>query len=270
MIIRAIIRFVIRRTTNVVAAQRIIPRRKRLPDGTPAQFPGSRQRWLARVIVLFAGYLGFVSLSVLWEAQRRSTMVIVLNVVLGIIFLAIAVSAWLYLTKLYYHENSVSFTKRSLLGAPTTMAYADIVEWSMTNRYNSYYMRLKSKDGTSVMVSHSIYRVPQLLRALIERERAGEFEDDIIRRERNIALLVAEFDTQILALEREGEKTGQDLLAEYSWWPPSVERPAARYDFYGMDSMGRRLDSAKKTVKNRATQRKKRKKGAQRRKRRNT
>ena len=216
MIIRAIFKSIFRRTTNTIASQRVLPRRK-MRNGREIQLPGTRQQWLGYILTFIATYLAFLFLSVLLSSGKHTLALFIINLTLALLLATVAVFAWRYLTSVAYWEDDDSFTKTTLLGKEQTVKYADITHWVIVQRNSSYYLRMKTADKRFIIVSYAIYRIPLLLRALIERERAGDFEEHLIKREARLARLIAEYDTQLLALEREERKTGRDLLSAYPW-----------------------------------------------------
>lgn len=243
MIIRAILRFIFRRATNTIASKRILPRRT-MRKGREVQLPGTRQEWLGYILAFLAGYLALVFfLTVINHVNhgKHSLVLLAINLTLGILLASIALIAWRYLISVAYWEDEKSFTKTNLFGKERTIQYADITQWVMVNRYNSYYIRVKTAEGRWIIISYAIYRMPLLLRALIEREAAGVFEEHPLKRESRIAQLVAEFDVQILNLQREEEKTGRDLLSGYSWYDEERYAASANYEVYGMTSSGEKL-----------------------------
>lgn len=216
MIIRAILRFIFRRTANTIASRRVLPRRT-MRNGREIQLPGTRQQWLGYILSFIATYLAFLFLSVLLSSGKHTLAIVIANLALVLLLAAVAVFAWRYLISVAYWEDDDSFTKTNWFGKERTVKYADITYWTMIQRYNSYYLRMKTADKRFIIVSYAIYRTPLLLLALMERERAGDFEQHPIKREARLARLIAEYDTQLLALEREEEKTGRDLLSAYPW-----------------------------------------------------
>lgn len=243
MIIRAILRFIFRRATNTIASRRILPRRA-TRKGREVQLPGTRQEWLGYILSFLAGYLALVFfLTVLNHINhgKHSIAFLAINLTLGILLAATALVAWRYLISVAYWEDEESFTKTNIFGKERTIKYADITNWVMVNRYNSYYIRVKTAESRWIIISYAIYRMPLLLRALIERESAGAFEEHPLKRESRIAQLVAEFDVQILTLQREEEKTGRDLLSGYSWYDEERYTANVNYEVYGMTSSGEKL-----------------------------
>lgn len=243
MIIRAILRFIFRRATNTIASKRILPRRT-MRKGREVQLPGTRQEWLGYILAFLAGYLALVFfLSVLNHINhgKHSIAFLAINLTLGILLAATALIAWRYLISVAYWEDEESFTKTDIFGRERTVKYADITHWVMVSHYNSYYIRVKTAESRWIIISYAIYRMPLLLRALIERESAGDFESHPLKRESRIAQLVAEFDVQILTLQREEEKTGRDLLFAYPWYDEERYTENAKYEVYGMTSSGEKL-----------------------------
>lgn len=241
VIIQAILRFIFGRATNAIASQRILPRRVQR-KGREVQLAGTRQEWLGYILAFLAFYLALVFFMATINHisdGKHNLAVFIVNLALGLSFAALSFFAWRYLTSVAYWEDDESLTKTTIFGKEQTIKYADITAWTMVNRRNSYYIRVKTGDGRWVIVSYTIYRIPLLLRALIEREAAGDFEEHPLKRESRIARLVAEFDIQILNLQREREKTGRDVLSEYSWYDEKRYAPAAHYEVYGMTSQGK-------------------------------
>lgn len=216
MITQAIFRFIFRRTTNTIASRRVLPRRK-MRKGREIQLPGTRQQWLGYILTFIAAYLAFLFFSVLLSSGKHTLALFIINLTLALILTAVAFLAWRYLTSVAYWEDDDSFTKTTLLGKEHTVKYADITYWVIVQRNNSYYLRMKTADKRFIIVSYAIYRMPLLLLALMERERAGDFEEHPIKREARLARLIAEYDTQLIALEREEKKTGRDLRSAYPW-----------------------------------------------------